>query len=185
MRLDLWNAAFRSSVVAYASSGNLDVRRGDRSRSVGLDGLDGLVGANPYPRIGRRLARGGRARTESLTSSPPGTRSLPERETILSFMVSRVESSRGAGDSGRGQGLEGEPTPAGRNAQARHSKASVWFLTMDDSALVDRLRSSPPSRATPGCSWYRGSSPRAPPPGPPCPRPPPCPAPARRTRPGT
>jgi hypothetical protein len=37
-----------------------------------------------------------------LTSSPPGTRSLPERETILSFMVSRVESSRGAGDSGRG-----------------------------------------------------------------------------------
>ena len=28
---------------------------------------------------------------------------MPERETILSFMVSRVESSRGAGDSGRGQ----------------------------------------------------------------------------------
>ena len=39
MRLDLWNAAFRSSVVAYASSGNLDVRGGDRSRFrfVGLD----------------------------------------------------------------------------------------------------------------------------------------------------
>ena len=101
MRLDLWNAAFRSSVVAYASSGNLDVR-GEIDR--GLVCRIGLaqVGANPYPRIGRRLARGGRARTESLTSSPPGTRSLPERETILSFMVSRVESSRGAGDSGRG-----------------------------------------------------------------------------------
>ena len=27
---------------------------------------------------------------------------MPERETILSFMVSRVESSRGAGDSGEG-----------------------------------------------------------------------------------
>ena len=102
MRLDLWNAAFRSSVVAYASSGNLDVRWGDRSRFGLSDWTAPVVGANPYPRIGRRLARGGRARTESLTSSPPGTRSLPERETILSFMVSRVESSRGAGDSGEG-----------------------------------------------------------------------------------
>ena len=101
MRLDLWNAAFRSSVVACASSGN--GRQRGRSIEVWFVGLDWVVGANPYPRIGRRLARGGRARTESLTSSPPGTRSLPERETILSFMVSRVESSRGAGDSGRGQ----------------------------------------------------------------------------------
>ena len=114
MRLDLWNAAFRSSVVAYASSGNLDVRGGDRSRFGLSDWTAPVVGANPYPRIGRRLARGGRARTESLTSSPPGTRSLPERETILSFMVSRVESSRGAGDSGRGHCWEGEPTPAAR-----------------------------------------------------------------------
>lgn len=182
MRLDLWNAAFRSSVVAYASSGNLDVRWGDRSRFGSSDWTAPVVGANPYPRIGRRLARGGRARTESLTSSPPGTRSLPERETILSFMVSRVESSRGAGDSGRGQGLLGEASR--RQLAGLLSKTLIKrlhrFLTIDDS-----FRSSPPSRATPGCSWYRGSSPRAPPPGPPCPRPPPCPAPARRTCPGT
>lgn len=41
MRLDLWNAAFRSSVVAYASSGNLDVRGEiDRGLSDWTDWMD-------------------------------------------------------------------------------------------------------------------------------------------------
>ena len=184
MRLDLWNAAFRSSVVACASSGNLDVRGGDRSR-FGLS--DWTCASGCQSLSADRAAVGARwtGAHRVLDLEPAGYEVLAGARDDLELhgIVRRVEPRRGR---------QWARALLGRRADARLliktlncSKASVWFLTMDDSALVERLRSSPPSRATPGCSWYRGSSPRAPPPGPPCPRPPPCPAPARRTRPGT
>ena len=184
MRLDLWNAAFRSSVVACASSGNLDVRGGDRSR-FGLS--DWTCASGCQSLSADRAAVGARwtGAHRVLDLEPAGYEVLAGARDDLELhgIARRVEPRRGR---------QWARALLGRRADARLliktlncSKASVWFLTMDDSALVERLRSSPPSRATPGCSWYRGSSPRAPPPGPPCPRPPPCPAPARRTRPGT
>jgi len=184
LRLDLWNAAFRSSVVAYASSGNLDVRGGDRSR-FGLS--DWTCASGCQSLSADRAAVGARwtGAHRVLDLEPAGYEVLAGARDDLELhgIARRVEPRRGR-QWARAL-LGGEPTPPGHVAMQDTRKASVWFLTIDDSALVDRLRSSPPSRATPGCSWYRGSSPRAPPPGPPCPRPPPCPAPARRTRPGT
>lgn len=184
MRLDLWNAAFRSSVVACASSGN--GRQRGRSIEVWFVGLD-CPGSGCQSLSADRAAVGARwtGAHRVLDLEPAGYEVLAGARDDLELhgIARRVEPRRGR---------QWARALLGRRADARLliktlncSKASVWFLTMDDSALVERLRSSPPSRATPGCSWYRGSSPRAPPPGPPCPRPPPCPAPARRTRPGT
>lgn len=185
MRLDLWNAAFRSSVVAYASSGNLDVRGGDRSRFGLSDWTCAICGCQSLS--ADRAAVGARwtGAHRVLDLEPAGYEVLAGARDDLELhgIARRVEPRRGRQWARALLGRRADATWPG--CSSRHSKASVWFLTMDDSALVDRLRSSPPSRATPGCSWYRGSSPRAPPPGPPCPRPPPCPAPARRTRPGT
>ena len=92
MRLILWNAALRSSVVACGREGN---GRGGNGRQE-IDEVWIAQGANPHPGsdfagLGARVRR---ARTESLTSSPSGKRTLPERETTLSFMVSCVGVGR-------------------------------------------------------------------------------------------
>ena len=91
MRLILWNAALRSSVVACGREGN---GRGDERQEIDEVWItrrcQSLSGSD-FAGLGVRVRQ---ARTESLTSSPSGKRSLPERETTLSFMVSCVGVGR-------------------------------------------------------------------------------------------